>query len=252
MKQQDENELGNVRLQDPSVRLRLEELFRFAQVGDHVNGVTHDINNFLGAMMAYTELVGMDEGLSDQSRKMMENVMTSVRRSSQLLGQLTAIARPNLHTTSIFDLADLLRCALEIRDYDFNIAQVHTTLEVDERIPSLCGEVARMQLCIGYLLSNAFEAVRPLENREIRIQATRHDEIIRIVIWNSELDILTELREKIFQPFFTTKTGQHLGLGLYCAQQIAREHGGDIRYEPDAGFLLEIPVMTPFQTHMYA
>lgn len=250
---QDEFVLGHEKLQDGAIQARLEELVRFAQVGSIVNGVTHDINNFLGAMMAYAEMISLDEGISEQSRSMLEDIIGSVRRSSQLLGQLTAIARPDLKSTAIIAPGALLQQAIELRNYSFKVEQIAVVQAVDRDLPSICGESARLQLCLDYLLSNAFEAVagRTEQPRKIWIAAHRHENGIRIIFWNSNLPLGSEqINEKIFQPFYTTKTGPHLGLGLPFAKQIAQEHGGELEYVEDTGFILYLPQKTPFQAEV--
>ena len=55
---------------------RLSEQFKHAQVGRCVNSVTHDVNNLLGAIMAYSELLSFDPGISEDGKTMAANIIT--------------------------------------------------------------------------------------------------------------------------------------------------------------------------------
>ena len=60
-------------------------------------------------------------------------------------------------------------------------------------------------------------------------------------IWNSGEAPPDDQRDVMFEAFATTKNGQHLGLGLWVARNIAREAGGDLAYDAERGFVLTLP-----------
>ncbi len=237
---------NDTKLQEAEVLSRLNEIIRYAHVGISVNGVTHDINNFLGAVMAYTELISLDEGLCENSRNMLEDVIEGVVRCSQMLGNLTALARKDLNTSSIIDISELIHRALGILDYGFKVDQIRLERQVESNLPSICGETPRLQLCLGYILVNAQEALAASKDKRIRITATRINNGVKIAIWNSSLPVPEENKETMFKLFFTSKTGPHLGLGLNMAQTILVEHGGTLSYDDKEGFILFIPLETTF------
>ena len=68
-------------LNSEASRARLMQLHRHAQVGGCVSGIAHDINNLLGAAMAYAELAALDEGVSPDTSRMLEQIV------DKLLGQ---------------------------------------------------------------------------------------------------------------------------------------------------------------------
>lgn len=234
------------KLQEDEVFSRLNEIFRYAHVGKSVNGVTHDINNFLGAVMAYTELIGLDEGLCENSRNMLEDVVEGVARCSQMLGNLTALARKDLNTSSIIDISELIHRAVGILDYSFKVDQIRLERQVDPNLPSICGETPRLQLSLGYILVNAQESLAETNDKRIRITASRVNNGISISIWNSSLPVAEDTKKTMFNPFFSTKTGSHLGMGLYMAKEILDEHGGSLTYDDQEGFVLFIPLETSF------
>ncbi|NIA16378.1 MAG: hypothetical protein GWP08_20145, partial [Nitrospiraceae bacterium] len=73
-------------LDSQDFRDRVALLFRYGQVGRCVSSVTHDVNNVLGAIQAYSELLDLDENLSDESRRMTMQIGEGVAKCSALLG----------------------------------------------------------------------------------------------------------------------------------------------------------------------
>ena len=65
---------------DDETREKLARLYRYAQVGHCVSSVTHDVNNFLGAVLAYAELVGLEKNQTPEALRMLGEVMSAVRK----------------------------------------------------------------------------------------------------------------------------------------------------------------------------
>ncbi|MCH7892107.1 MAG: bacillithiol biosynthesis cysteine-adding enzyme BshC, partial [Gemmatimonadetes bacterium] len=89
------------------------EEFKYGQVGRCVNSVTHDVNNYLGAILAYAELVSLDPGTSEDSKRMLSDIVEAVRKSSGLMSTLTSIARPEKPVTSMVDVVKLVEQAVQ-------------------------------------------------------------------------------------------------------------------------------------------
>ena len=85
----EDNTIDQIDLNTDAGREKLTLLFRYAQIGRCVNSVTHDVNNYLGAIMAYAELIGLDAQLPDDSQRMIGEIVSAVRKSSDLINNLT-------------------------------------------------------------------------------------------------------------------------------------------------------------------
>ncbi|MCB0602047.1 MAG: GHKL domain-containing protein, partial [Saprospiraceae bacterium] len=98
------------------------------------------------------------------------------------------------------------------------------------------------------IINNAFQAIHDVENPSISISTKRSDGQIEIRITDNGPGIPDNIKDKIFQPFFTTKpTGQGTGLGLSLAYDIVKAHGGMITVESHPGegsvFVLQLPIV---------
>jgi len=234
----------NKGLESPEVRDRLYRLFRYGQVGRCVSSVTHDVNNMLGAIQAYAELLEMDEGLSEESRQMLGKVADSVQNCSGLVGSLGAVARRERPDVDVIEVARFVDGILAVKRYDFQVGRVKLETAYDDGIPSLLVDRGGLTLATICLLMNAFEAAEEVADRRAALRVVLADSAVEIVVWNSGPPVPECDRERMFEPFYTTKAGEHMGLGLTVARETARRHQGDLAYDPTRGFVLHLPYDT--------
>lgn len=224
---------------------KLQELLQFFKVGRCVNGVAHDVNNCLGAILAYAELTSLDPHLEAEPRRMVGKILDAVERASALVTELTNVARPTKPASGVIEFRHMIKGILLLRDYDLRIAQVVVTCDMDESLPSLLGDVARMRLALLYLLMNAEEAARQSLEKTVDIGVHAREDCLELTIRNSGAPIEDAIRQQMFEPFYTTKDGFHLGLGLGATLEIIAAHEGSLEYDPLRGFVVLLPFHTP-------
>ncbi len=234
--------------QSEEVRERVMRVFRAGQVGLCVSSVTHDINNYLGAIMAYADLLGMSENLAPGSQRMLGQISDAVQKCSSLVTSLTSIARKEKPDASVIDVPRVCAQVVEIRNYDFKVGQVDLQATYEDGIPSVIVDLPKLKMALIYLLANAFDAVQEepestpkTQKKQTRLQVAKTEDSIDIIVWNSGPPVPEAERERMFDPFFTTKPSPHLGLGLTLTRDIARYHGGDLTYDAHRGFILRLP-----------
>ena len=84
------------------------------------------------------------------------------------------------------------------------------------------------------LFNNAFQAVKDVEKPEVLVSTKAMNGQVEIMVKDNGLGIPDGIKDKIFQPFFTTKpTGQGTGLGLSLAYDIVKAHGGEIKVKTE-------------------
>jgi len=225
----------------PKLEQRLEDGFQFSQVGRCVNAVTHDVNNQLGAMMAYSEMLEMDASLGPDARRMLGKVSDAVTRCTKLIAELTNLARPLRPSLSLLDLGQTVQKILMLRDYEHRVKGMRVRIEAAPDMPSIMADGPQLSLAILYLVLNAEEAVAEAAEKDIELRVQPVEGGAELRIRDSGPPIDEAVRARMFEPLFTTKSGAHLGLGLSQATAIATAHGGSLRYAPEAGFILELP-----------
>lgn len=216
---------------------RLAQVHRYAQVGMLANGVTHDVNNLLGAAMAYAELAALDENISPDSARMMAQIVDGVSRCSQLIKSLTSVARKERADINLASPDQILQEILLLLDYDIKMGQVELETDFDPKIPSLPLDLPKTKLAFLFLMANAQEAVRGKTIRKIKVTAGNTDDGVFVQIWDSGNGIAPDLVDKAFEPLTTFwPEGVHLGMGLFVARNVAEMHRGTLTYDPDTGF----------------
>jgi C4-dicarboxylate-specific signal transduction histidine kinase len=222
-------------------RSRLAFLFRRAQVGLAVNGVAHDVNNYLGAMLAYAELIELDEELGDESRRMAGEIIESVRKCGNLISVLTSIARRERDNQTMADPSTLVQQVLDMRSYDLRLARVNVEMDMPETPACLVVDQPKLTMALSCLVSNTMEALSEAKEGRLRVTLREENGVSRVTLWNSAPALTEEEAAQCFEPFYTTKGAKHLGLGLAVAREAARFHRGDLTYVPDEGFVLTLP-----------
>lgn len=222
---------------------RLMRVFRYTHIGQCVNSVTHDVNNFLGAIMAYAELVGLDEGLTAESRRMLDEIISAVRKSSALVSNLTDVARRERPDVRILDPAQVLSRVIDLRRYDIKVSRIHLETDLsDDVTAAVAVDLPKLQQALMCLVTNAVEQLDGQDQAQLHLRVAKDDDAVRIRVWNSGPGVPEEDRERMYEPFFTTKDGAHLGLGLTLAREVAALHDGELVYDDEAGFVLHLPV----------
>lgn len=237
---------GRIDLNSDDAQDRLVRVFRHAQVGRSVSSVTHDLNNYLGAIMAYAELVGMDAGLGADSARMLGEVVNAVKKSSALVASLTDVARKEKPDVRIMDPAQLTERVLDLRRYDIRVANIALESRYDEGLPLLAINLPRLQLAMMYLVSNAIEALDGHEKKKLAVIVRKTGPGVELAFADNAGAIAGDVQAAMFDAFYTTKGVDHLGLGLTLARAAVEEHGGTLSYATDSGFTIALPARTAF------
>ncbi len=248
-------------------RLRLEERLRRAEkmeaVGTLAGGVAHDLNNVLGALVGYSELLlnAMPEG--SPQRRYVENILQSGLRGAAIIQDLLTLARRGVAISEVVSLNGLVSdyfLTPELENLKAHHPQVRFVMELDEDLLNIQGSPVHLSKTIMNLISNAAESITgPGEvlvrtgNRYMDQPVRGYDEIQEgdyavLTVSDNGMGIPRQDMGKIFEPFYTKKVmgRSGTGLGLAVVWGTMKDHRGyiDVRSEPGKGstFTLFFPV----------
>jgi len=161
----------------------------------------------------------------------MKAVAEEVRKLEGLLKEVVnGIRNQSPADVTSLDLNSLIMNKIdELKSY-FDARSVRCRLELDGALPHLTLSPTQLKCVLDYLIGNAVEAMEG--GGKLEIKTGIEDEEAVICIRDSGPGIPPEIRERIFEPFFSTK-GEGTGLGLYNALQIVRSMGGTIEVESE-------------------
>lgn len=209
---------------------------RLAALGQLSAGLAHEIRNPLGVIKGSAEILNQKLKESDELAKELSNyIYTEVNRLSALVSRFLDFARPSQLELRATDLPELIERALKSVSEQQPMDKIVVKRDYTPGLPPV---MLDQQLCdqvFTNLISNACEAMGEQGGQlSLRVHPDGSRREIVAEIEDTGPGIPSDLKEQIFNPFFTTKkTG--VGLGLAIVTKIVDAHGGAVRVISDAG-----------------
>ncbi|MBK7995064.1 MAG: response regulator [Blastocatellia bacterium] len=217
-------------------RQHLLEQYMNSMFGQLAESLMHELNNPLMAVIGLAELV-KGRGLSRDNQLLshMEMIRDMGLRASAKLNSLLCIAKDEGSSISI-DVNKIVKDVVELVNAHLLIAGVELNLILQDNIKEIKGNQSQIARAILALINNAIEATEKssdISNKKIAVHTSQLPTgEVSIKVYNFTGHISEDIKEKLFQPFFTTKkSNYHAGLGLYFVQNIAKDHKGHINWE---------------------
>ena len=210
-----------------SMKQALKQSEKLAHMGQLSAGIAHELNNPLGVVMMYSNILLEESGTEDPVREDLKLIVEQAGRCKKIVAGLLNFARKNQvnhQLISITELVDHSLSSLLVPD------KVVITIIDKTTTPEAMLDTEQMTQVITNLVKNAFEAMPEGGSINILLEDTLGD--VSITISDTGTGIKEEDRAKIFEPFFTTKgIGHGTGLGLATAYGIVKMHKGQISVE---------------------
>jgi signal transduction histidine kinase len=229
-------------VKDLEEQLRLKE--SLATVGELTAGIAHEFRNGLATIHGYGKLIDVN-ALPAQYRPYVEGIRSETDALSQVVTNFLNFARPAQLTLTAVDLGAICeRAAAEIRP---DASALGGQVEVSGEFGIVEGDEVLLRQAISNLLRNALDACADARAPSIAIQSDLDvaARISRISITDNGPGVPAALRERVFQPFFTTKR-DGTGLGLALVQKIIVFHNGRVvatsAPEGGASFQITLPL----------
>lgn len=205
----------------------LFESERMAAIGRLAASIAHEVNNPLEAILNLTYLLTRHPSLDDEARGYTKLLLNEVVRVGEITARTLSFYRDTSQPVEI-DMMELIDGALKLHQPLMD--QKSILLDTRFTHPAyVCGRSGELRQVFTNLIGNAIDALP--EGGRIRVSVNRgpHGDGVAITIADNGPGIPAELREKIFEPFFSTKRSKGTGLGLWITQGIVRKYGGHIQ-----------------------
>ena len=252
---------------------RLEERLRRAEkmeaLGQLAGGVAHDLNNVLGVLSGYSELLLAEIPEGQKSRRHVEKILQSTEKGAAIIQDLLTLARRGVLSEEVIQVNDIISGftrtpAFEnIRDYHPGVS---FRMDCDPNLLNIKGSPVHLEKTLMNLVSNAAESISSegevvirTENRYLDKAVVGYDEVregdyVVLSVSDTGTGISDEHREKIFEPFYTKKAmgRSGTGLGLTIVWGTVKDHNGYIDVSSRVGegttFTLYFPATRDEQT----
>ncbi len=216
---------------------------RLAALGEMAAKVAHEIRNPLVSIGGFANLIDRRIGDNPEIKKYASIIREQVLNLENILNNILNVSRPQAPAAKkTFDVHQMIHKVATILSTALQERNIRLVLQLDCSVPQIYGDEKMLYHALLNLFKNAMEAFpEGQQQRTIRLQTRCKNQHIDIAVVDNGMGIPPELHEKIFQPFFTTKSGG-TGLGLSIVKQIVQSHGGQIflKSKPEKGTTVTI------------
>ncbi len=240
----------------------IERLKRMESLALLAGGVAHDLNNILSGIIAYPELLLLNNNLSEKQRKIIEKIKNAGEKASKVVSDLLNVTRSIHFESEIIDINELISEFLKSPEFKQILPEnkdikVETNLE--KNIYKIKGSKLHLTKALMNLISNAIDAIEKTGEVEISTMNVNltssisgfmeipKGEYAVIKIADTGKGIPQDKIDRIFEPFYTTKVmgKSGTGLGLFIVWNTVKSHNGyiDVKSVENKGteFILYFP-----------
>jgi len=243
------------RLNETLFRLQrdLSHAERLALAGRMMAEVAHEVGTPLHSVAGHLELLRKDLPAATMAGDVgwrLQIIETQLHRVSEIIARLLAVTRRDAGAPAPVDVEHLVAETAELVRPPLAAAGLALDLAVEPDLPAIQGFAPQIQQVLLNLLTNAIDASPPGGRIAVTVRTRPSGREVEIAIRDAGPGIPPEQRQRIFEPFFSTKPpGQGTGLGLFIATKIVQDHRGRLEVDSAVGqgtaFRLVLPSGTP-------
>ena len=222
---------------------------KLASIGQLSAGVAHEMNNPLGIILGYTQLLLRDEDSETEKYKDLKTIEKHVKSCKSIVEDLLSFSRSSKPEREVINIHDTIDDVLNFVVQHSDLDKVENIRDYDITIPPILINERKIKQVFMNLIMNAKHAVDKAGTIKVATKLNRSKNRAYIKVIDTGYGIEKKNLSRIFDPFFTTKpTGEGTGLGLSVSYGIIKNHDGEILVESRRGkgstFTVVLPVNT--------
>jgi signal transduction histidine kinase len=230
----------------------LARVMRVTTLGEMTASISHEVNQPLAAVVnaAGACLRWLDGGTPnlDEARQAAQWIIRDGNRAAEVIRRVRALAKNAEPQNEPLDVNDIISEVMELVKRELATRDVRWRLELAPALPAVLADRVQLQQVIINLVMNGVEAMQPILDRphELIIRSYRDGtQRVMVDVADSGMGISTDSADKLFNAFFTTKSGG-MGMGLSICRSIIEAHGGRLsavnNVGPGASFQFTLPL----------
>jgi two-component system, NtrC family, sensor kinase len=228
-----------------NLEMQLQHSKRLAFVGELSAGIAHELNEPLGRILGFAQLVQKNGALSEQQSNDIDRIIKASLYTREIIKKLMIFSRQMPRQITSVDLNSIVANILHFIDIRFQSRGITIITQLEEKLPTIQADAVQMSQVLVNLITNAIHALS--HGGKINILTRSKKAAVSLIVSDTGSGMSQEVRKKIFEPFYTTKpVGQGTGLGLSVVQGIVEDHAGKIVVSSTPGkgsrFEVQIPL----------
>jgi two-component system, NtrC family, sensor kinase len=225
--------------------IQTQQTEKMAAIGQLAAGVAHEINNPLGVILCYADLLKQSHGERQEELSDLQTIEKHALNCKRIVADLLNFARSRDQVRSLASVNQIIEETVNLVAAQFQKQQIGIETDLDPELPVLEIDADRLKQVFLNLFMNAAQAITG--PGRIRISShLQEEDRMAVVVEDNGCGIPPDQLDRIFDPFFTTKgPGEGTGLGLSVSYGIICDHGGEIRAESSPGEWTRLSVLLP-------
>ncbi|MBL8889835.1 MAG: sensor histidine kinase [Planctomycetaceae bacterium] len=233
------------------LRSQVAQLRNKAALGELLGTTTHEFNNILMTIMNYAKM-GIRHPDQATRDKALDKILAASERAAKITHSVLGMAKNRSGDFAPVDLAQLFDETMVLLSREMQQFRVQVEIQVEPNLPKVHAIGNQIQQVILNLLTNARQAMDKGGQITIKLFQSPQENYVGVSIRDYGCGMPPEVLHRIFEPYFTTKTGPDAsgkggtGLGLSACKDVIEQHQGRIRVDSSVGkgtmFTLYLPI----------
>lgn len=249
------------------LQAQLVQAQKLEAIGTLASGVAHEINNPVMGIMGYAQMILEVVDREGQVAEIATGIIKATERVAAIVKNLLSFARVEKLIFKQARMGDIVKDTVSLIQIVLRHDQIKLEIDVPEALPLIECRVQQIQQVIMNLLTNARDAlnekypeydedkkvlitareISPAESKRPEAEGAAPQSWVRLTVEDHGIGIPEALRDRIIDPFFTTKPrDKGTGLGLSISHGIVKDHGGTLWFESEVGqgtkFHVDLPI----------
>ncbi len=217
-----------------ALQIQLQHAERLAFVGELSAGIAHELNEPLGRVLGFAQLIRKSGNLNEQQSEDLERIIKASLYSREIIKKLMIFSRQMPQQIAKVDLNKIVSDILYFIDVRFQSRGITIIKQLEPSLPNIWADEIQMSQVLVNLITNAVNAMP--EGGKISVFTKRKRDLVSLIVKDTGTGMTPDIKNKIFEPFFTTKpVGQGTGLGLSVVKGIVDSHHGSISVSTTPG-----------------
>jgi PAS domain S-box-containing protein len=241
------NVMDVTRIRELENLVRIQD--KMASLGRVAAGIAHEIRNPLSGINIYLntlEKIYNRDGNLDKVNVILEHLQSASNKIESVIKRVMDFAKPSEPKFVLTDINKPIEEAINLSAVTLRKSGIKIEKRLAENLPLCHADLNLIEEVVLNLITNGSEAMKHMEeNKKIVIESSYENNRILLTVSDSGPGVPLNVRDKIFDPFYTTKP-EGSGIGLSLSQRIISDHGGSMEITDSkwggAEFVIEIPI----------
>lgn len=245
------NELRNANEELQDVQAQLLHATKLTAIEQLATGIAHEIHNPLTIISGKAQVLLLQKErnqIDDRVEEVLKTIVKQTKRAADITRKLLMFSQSSGSPKEMLRLEQVLEDTISLVSYQTSLEGIEISRNIGVPLPSFYANVHEMREVFLNLILNAVQSIGSQGRIHCEITAKPEDQLVQITVSDTGKGIPKEVLEKVFNPFFTTRSDA-VGLGLFVTKQIVHRYGGSIRAESRPGegslFIIQLPHLEP-------